>query len=216
MRLDETPDPTTLGNIAPAPDSDWVWVEVKEHVPGRWVTLDPMFPSLPRPAKPLEGFVPVPSTMSVELAAALPDGREQSVVRWEGPTQAALGHDISLSFLPGICDPTELEAMTEPQQVGLWCPVLQVGPFTQRGAAFSLFGALLSRHKGAIQLEGDPVLSEADATGPGRIVPITRLAVSSVDASGYPRVRVRMAVEASERPVWHHSLFNARDPVVPQ
>lgn len=212
LNLEETPDPKSLGDIAPETDTDWVWVEAKEHVPGKWITLDPMFPSLPRPANPVVGFVPVPSRLSVELAAALPDGREQSIVRWEGGTQEALGHDISLSFLPAISSPQVLETLTDPKQVGLWCPVLQVGPVSQRGAAFALSGALLARRNGAIQLEGDTVLTEAEATGTAHSVPINSLVVTSVDASRYPRVRVRMAVEAQQRPVWSHTLFDARDP----
>ena len=98
--LDEVPDPRILGNITPAPETDWVWVEYRSDPTQPWTALDPTFPTLPRPEKPTISFAPVPSHLTVELMARLQDGREQSVVRWDGPTPQALGDDISLSFFP--------------------------------------------------------------------------------------------------------------------
>lgn len=209
--LDEVPDPRILGNITPAPETDWVWVEYRSDPSQPWTALDPTFPTLPRPEKPTISFAPVPSQLTVELMARLKDGREQSVVRWAGPTSQALGYDISLSFLPAVSSPERLQAMADPAEVGFWCPVLQIGPTSQRGAAVSTSGALLERRDGAIQLQGEPVLTEAEIEGPSTVTPISKLAVTSVDASRYPRLRVRMAVEATQKPAWRNALFDVHD-----
>ena len=205
------PDPRLLGYIAPAPETDWVWVEYRPDPAQPWVTLDPTFPTLPRPEKPTISFKPVPSNLTVELMASLRDGREQSIVRWDGATTKALGYGISLSFLPAISNPEKLLAMTDPKEVGLWCPVLQVGATAQRGAAVSTSGALLDRRDGGIQLQGEPILTEGEMFGNTSVTQISKFAVSSVDASHFPLLRVRMAVEATQKPTWRNSLFDIHD-----
>src|SRR5208283_3905737 len=37
MRLDETPEANSLGDVTPQPDLDWVWVEASKTANGKWV-----------------------------------------------------------------------------------------------------------------------------------------------------------------------------------
>ena len=71
IKLDDVPDPQLLGNITPAPETDWVWVEYRSDPTQPWTALDPVFPTLPRPEKPTILFAPIPSHLTLELMAGL-------------------------------------------------------------------------------------------------------------------------------------------------
>ena len=55
------------------------------------------------------------------------------------------------------------------------------------------------------------MLTEAEIEGYSPVTPISKLAVTSVDSSRYPWLRVRMAVEAKQKPAWRNTLFDVHD-----
>jgi RHS repeat-associated protein len=196
-------------------EEDWVWVEARKGRDEPWQCFDPVFPDQERPSSAENDFAPRPARLSIRVEAVGEDGSAQEIVAYKGSTAEAIGHDISLVFLPGDGNLPTLLLRTSPAKVGLWLPVLRVGPVIERGGAFTPGGTLLRMRDGVVTAgAGQALILEPDNTPRTEAVPVTRLDVQSVDASGFPVVKVRLAAVPTRPPSWNHRHFTVREPEV--
>ncbi|MEK7469706.1 MAG: vWA domain-containing protein [Planctomycetota bacterium] len=215
--MDSAPNGAYLQEPA-APEVAWVWVQARlAGAPdAAWEDLDPVFPGRKRPEGVTQDWTPQPAMLAIEVEAADERGRVRPLARWQGAASDAIGHEISLMFLPGTCSPDRLAKLESPAQVGLWNTILQVGPAVDRKGAFTATGAVLTQKDGRVLLGDGAVLAPQEAGRPRPPVPLDRVVVGGVDASRWPRVRLQFGITSKERPSWHHEHINVRPPGGPR
>jgi len=208
FRLD-LPATSGLDAVGPLWENYWMWAQVRGPGEDKWVNLDTVFPDLDRPTVSYP-YAPNPITLQIDLAMVDSAGRTESIVGWSGPVEQALGHEVSLAFLPAKATLSMLEKITDPAQVPLWTAALQIGPICQRGGAFTPDGLVLHMRNGEVRTGAGTATRADDGFVKIKAVPIKAMSVRSVDSRDYPRVKVELAVETQEQPYWHHGHFRVR------
>jgi hypothetical protein len=195
-----------------APEADWVWVQAKapDAPENAWETLDPVMPGRARPEKFDVAWNPAPATLAIDVESADERGRARPLAQWQGAAADALGHEISVAFLPALC-PERLGTLTDPAQVGLWATVLQVGPQMARRGAFGAGGVVVTERDGKMMVGDSVLIGKDDAGHPRPPVPIDTLSVTDVDGSRWPRVRLQLTVTSKSRPTWHSAHLRVSD-----